>query len=235
MIFTEESVSSEIEIDPRVESAGRTADAFECYREPHSARIAELADLLAARFNFARNDGLALRQASYLHDAGEVIMDREYISAPRPLARNERLDLYRHPVIGEQEAAKGEHSRAVQLLVRWHHEWWNGSGYPDRLEGERIPLAARILRICDTYSALTSKRPFREAFSPAEADRYVAEAAGIEFDPRVALALLSVPARYREFTEPAVEESPVEKPEADPETAAETPSDVPEAHAPDDV
>lgn len=235
MIFTEESVSSETGIDPKIESAGRKADAFECYREPHSARIAQLADLLAVRFNFASNDRLALRRASYLHDAGEVIMDREYISAPRPLARNERLDLYRHPVIGEQEAARGEHSRAVQLLVRWHHEWWNGSGYPDRLEGDRIPLAARILRICDTYSALTSKRPFREAFSPAEADRYVAEAAGIEFDPRVALVLLSVPERYSEYTEAAGEEFAQKENEIADDTAGELLVEGPSGPAPDEV
>ena len=79
--------------------------------------------------------------------------------------------MQRHPVIGEQEAAKRGLNRSVQLFIRWHHEWWNGSGYPDALEYEQIPLAARILRVADTYSALTDKRPYQRAFSASEAKK----------------------------------------------------------------
>jgi HD-GYP domain-containing protein (c-di-GMP phosphodiesterase class II) len=95
-------------------------------------------------------------------------------------------------VIGEQEIARLGLSRGVQLLVRWHHEWWNGSGYPDGLEGEQIPLAARILRAADCYASLTGSRPFRTALSVEETRKYMAEWAAIEFDPRVAKVLLDL-------------------------------------------
>lgn len=160
-------------------------DEFEGYRQPHGKRVAAIADALAVKFNFASHDRHALGQAALVHDAGELVMNRDYVKANRPLTEEERVDMQRHTVIGEQEAAKRGLSRAVQLLVRWHHEWWNGGGYPDALVGEQIPLAARILRVADTYASMTEARPFRAAISAAEAKRYLIEWAGIEFDPKI--------------------------------------------------
>jgi HD-GYP domain-containing protein (c-di-GMP phosphodiesterase class II) len=168
-------------------------DAFEGYDRPHGARIATIADTLAASFNLAQHDRTFLNQAAYLHDVGELVMGRDYISSARGLSQAERLDLQRHPVIGEQEVAKLGLSRGVQLLVRWHHEWWNGLGYPDGLEGSEIPLAARILRIADTYAALTSNRPYRAAMPVDNAKKYLIEWAGIEFDPKVVKGFLNLP------------------------------------------
>jgi HD-GYP domain-containing protein (c-di-GMP phosphodiesterase class II) len=165
-------------------------DEFEGYASAHGRRIAAIADALAAEFNLASRDRFFLQQAAMLHDIGEVSMNREYIRSNRVLTINERLDLQRHPVIGEQEVARIGLPRGVQLIVRWHHEWWNGSGYPDALESEQIPLAARILRAADTYAALTASRPFRGASSADEAKRYLVEWAGIEFDPAVVRAFL---------------------------------------------
>ena len=135
-------------------------------------------------------------------------MNREYIKENRVLTPDEFLDMQRHPVIGEQETARRGMSRGVQLLVRWHHEWWNGSGYPDALEGEQIPLAARILRVADSYSALTDNRPRRQAMEDEEAKRYMTEWAGLEFDPKVVKAFLSLdPATYvTQAAEPEVAE-----------------------------
>src|SRR4029434_10899268 len=106
-------------------------------------------------------DRKSLRVAALLHDMGETAMERDYISRPGTLNEEEQVDLARHPVIGEQEASRAGASRAAQLLVRWHHEWWNGCGYPAALRGEEIPLAARILRLADSYASLTDARPFR--------------------------------------------------------------------------
>jgi len=168
------------------------ADRFEAYANPHALRIAAIADKLAEAFHMARQDRKSLRIAAYMHDLGEVAMEREYIQRAGSLTDEERLDLARHPVIGEQEAARASADRAVQLLVRWHHEWWNGRGYPDALRREEIPLAARILRIADSYAALTDGRPFRPAFSSEKAKRELAERAGIEFDPAVVKVFLSL-------------------------------------------
>ncbi len=184
--------AKEAEFDERIVKIARATDAFEEYREAHAARIAAVSDALAQQFNLASHDRYSLRQAALLHDIGAAQMNREYIKASRVLREDERVDMQRHTVIGEQETAKRGLSRAAQLLVRWHHEWWNGAGYPDALERGQIPLAARILRVSDTFCAMTSERPYRRAISETEAKRYLIEWAGIEFDPKIVKAFLSV-------------------------------------------
>ncbi len=178
-------------IDEKILRASSEMDVFEGYVETHAQRIASLAESIAVTLNVEPHDRSILQQAILIHDIGEVQMGREYIAAARPLTDEERIDLHRHPVIGEQAAAKMELSRAVQLIVRWHHEWWCGAGYPDALTGEEIPLAARILRVADTYAALVTPRPFRPAMSQEEARKYMVEWAGIEFDPAVIKAFLA--------------------------------------------
>ena len=169
-----------------------TVDRFERYDNAHAQRIASIADEIALLFHLARHDRGSLQAAALLHDLGEVAMERDYIQASRPLTTEERLDLSRHPVIGEREASRVGADRAAQLLVRWHHEWWNGAGYPDALRREEIPLAARILRVADSYAALTEARPFRPPLTEEEARRELLDRAGIEFDPAVVKTLLSL-------------------------------------------
>jgi HD-GYP domain-containing protein (c-di-GMP phosphodiesterase class II) len=169
-----------------------TADRFERYDNPHATRIATIADELAKIFHLARHDRGSLRVAALLHDLGEVAMERDYIQRAGSLTDEELLDIARHPVIGEREASRVGADRAAQLLIRWHHEWWNGQGYPDALRREEIPLAARILRVADSYVALTDARPFRPALSVADARREIADHAGIEFDPSVVQSFLGL-------------------------------------------
>jgi HD-GYP domain-containing protein (c-di-GMP phosphodiesterase class II) len=167
-------------------------DEFEVYSHSHAERMAILVDEIGKLFNLASKDRQSLRAAALLHDLGEASMDREYIKRAGSLTAEERLDLSRHPIIGEQEAAKSGGDRATQLIIRWHHEWWNGVGYPDSLRREEIPLAARILRVADSYAALTDVRPYRPAMSEKEARAHMANWAGLEFDPRIVKALLSL-------------------------------------------
>lgn len=167
-------------------------DEFEGYPHGQANRVAWIADALGQAFSLATRDRALLQQAALLHDIGELAMNREYISANRALSASELLDMQRHPVIGEQEVAKLGLPRGVQLIVRWHHEWWNGSGYPDGLEGEQIPVPARILRVADTYCSLTTTRPFRPAISDEEARKYLTMWAAIEFDPAIVIAFRNV-------------------------------------------
>ena len=185
-------LGSSQERDPRLTVLAGQVDAFECYREPHALRVAAVAGALARSFNLASQDLLFLDQAALLHDIGEMRMNRDYISSNRPLTANDRIDLERHPVLGEQDVSKLGLPRGVQLIVRWHHEWWNGGGYPDRISGEQIPLTARILRVADTFASFTAARPFREALAPDGARAHIAVWAGIEFDPDIARALLHI-------------------------------------------
>src|SRR6476619_2359310 len=182
--FTENS------FDPELLALSAKMDAFEGYVHPHGRRIAAISDALGANFHLAHQDRIFLQQAALIHDIGEMVMNREYLQVDRIFVQDERIDMQRHPVIGEQQAAKHGLSRAAQLLIRWHHEWWNGNGYPDGLSYEQIPLAARILRVADTFCALTDARPFRKALSENGARKYMLEWAGIEFDPTVVKAFL---------------------------------------------
>ena len=189
-MFSTQAVGSRF--DEKLLEISSAMDEFEGYGHPHGLRIATIADAIGKQFNLAAHDRFFMQQAALMHDIGEVVMNRDYIKENRGLSPDELLDLQRHPVIGEQETAKKGMSRGVQLLVRWHHEWWNGGGYPDALEGEQIPLAARILRLADSYAALTDDRPRRHAMTDDEAKRHISEWAGIEFDPKVVKAFLSI-------------------------------------------
>jgi HD-GYP domain-containing protein (c-di-GMP phosphodiesterase class II) len=188
------------------------SDRFERYANPHATRIAAIADELAKAFHIAPQDRKLLRVAAYMHDLGEVAMEREYIERAGSLTAEERLDLSRHPVIGEQEAARASADRPVQLLVRWHHEWWNGGGYPDALRQNEIPLAARILRLADSYAALTDARPYRPAMNEGKAREVLIERAAIEFDPAIVTAFLGLGPfdELRSFAKPEEPGTPVE-------------------------
>jgi len=168
------------------------ADEFECYANPHASRIAVIADQIGKFFNLGTRDRFSLRVAALGHDLGEEVMARDYIQRAGPLTEEERIDLARHPLLGEREAATAGAARGAQLLIRWHHEWWNGSGYPDGLRFEQIPLGARILRVADSYAALTDARPWRKAYSEGQAREHLLEWTGLEFDPQVVRALLSL-------------------------------------------
>ena len=170
----------------------RKTDEFEAYQHSHAERIAVLAYTIAKPFSLGSKDLQSLRAAALLHDLGEATMNRDYLKRAGSLTDEERLDLQRHPLIGEHEAAKVGGDRAAQLIIRWHHESWNGGGYPDALHREEIPLAARILRVADAYAAITDSRPFRPAMSKEKAREHMAEWAGIEFDPGVVNLLLSL-------------------------------------------
>jgi HD-GYP domain-containing protein (c-di-GMP phosphodiesterase class II) len=198
MSFLEMSVRQAREDDSLLRLAA-AIDEFEGYAHPHAARMATLAEAVARFFNMSPHDRISLRQAALVHDVGELVMNRDYIRRSTMLSEEERLDMMRHPVIGEQEAARRGMNRAVQLIVRWHQEWWNGEGYPDCLRREQIPLAARILRVVDTFAALTDNRPYSPAIGSDEARKYLTQWAGIAFDPRVVHAFLQLPPEMEEL------------------------------------
>jgi hypothetical protein len=197
-------------------------DSFEKHTQPHSRLMAELAAHLARRFGLPSTDVDTITEAAMLHDIGLYAMSPAYHSLPGPLGFEARLDLWRHPVIGEQQMAKRDARRHAQLLVRWHHEWWNGSGYPDMLAFEDIPVGARILRAVELCAALLSDRPYRAALTEQQTIETLASSAGIECDPYVIKALLALLGelltgiRLSEAAivenAPAVEASPIQLP-----------------------
>lgn len=167
-------------------------DRLEGYSQPHAIAVARLAERLARHLDLRGHDLTALLLAALAHDIGERTMKRNYLLREDALRWEETLDLWRHPIIGEQQSAELNLPRQAQLLIRWHHESWNGAGYPDALAGEAIPLGARILRVADTWCALTADRPYRAAIEPLDAEVMIAEQAGIELDPLVVQTLLEL-------------------------------------------
>jgi hypothetical protein len=193
---------------PRQESITKLAeliDGYEKYSRPHARAMAEMAALVARRLGLAQSDINALAEAAMLHDIGLHAMSPPYHSSPGPLSFEQRIDLWRHSVIGEQQMAKRGSTRHAQLLVRWHHEWWNGTGYPDSLCFEDIPIGARILRAVELLSALLSDRPYRAALSLDDAIENLSSSAGIECDPFVVSALVALIDELRRAVEQSVE------------------------------
>ncbi|HYP27097.1 MAG TPA: HD domain-containing phosphohydrolase [Blastocatellia bacterium] len=218
-------------------------DNYERYSGPHSRVMAELAERLARRFGLAEPDVRSIAEAAMLHDIGLYAMGPAYHPSPGPLSFQERIDLWRHPIVGEQQMAKRDATRHAQLLVRWHHEWWNGSGYPDTLAFEDIPIGARILRAVELYSALVSDRPYRPALEGEQALDALRSSAGIECDPYVIKALLALleelraqeaegRSAARPYPEPEESYGPMEA-EGGPRPEAAQPSDRPD-ESPDD-
>ena len=140
-------------------------------------------------------DGRALRDLTYgaaFHDIGKIAVPESILNKPGPLTREERAQVERHVVVGEQILAPIEFLASVRPLVRHGHERWDGTGYPDRLTGDAIPLGSRVIFVCDAFDAMTSNRPYRRAMPREAARRELRAHSGTQFDPRMVDALLEV-------------------------------------------
>jgi diguanylate cyclase (GGDEF)-like protein len=169
-------------------SLARAVDARDVYTGFHSQRVAQLAVRIAERLDLEAGEVELTRLAASLHDLGKLALPEELLRKPGPLTEPERLVLERHPHIGFRMLD----SLGIDPVAEWvlhHHERWDGTGYPDRLAGEEIPLGARIIFVADAYDAMTSDRLYRPRLSPEEALAEIAACAGSQFDPRVVAAL----------------------------------------------
>lgn len=150
-------------------SLAQSIGARDPLKAGHSERLVSYAVELGKRLDLPADELEELRFASLIHDVGKVAVPDAIISKPGPLTAEERKIMNQHPVTGESICAPLKSLRRVLPVIRHHHERMDGSGYPDGLRGERIPLKARILQIADIYDALTSDRPYRDALPPEEA------------------------------------------------------------------
>lgn len=148
------------------------------YTAGHSRRVADLAAALALALGLTQEEADRIADAGRVHDLGKVAVDPAVLTKPGKLTPEEFAEMKRHPVLGADVVARFAAYRDGVSLVRHHHEGWDGSGYPDGLRGEAIPLGARILAVADTYDALTSDRPYRRGMDPMRALTILRDRAG---------------------------------------------------------
>jgi HD-GYP domain-containing protein (c-di-GMP phosphodiesterase class II) len=173
------------------EALANALEARDLYTADHAHSIADLAVTLGEQMGLEGEDLDDLRYGAIFHDIGKIAIPDAILHKPGPLTDEEREEIERHPEIGERIVAPvSSLSERVRAIVRHDHERWDGSGYPDGLRGERIPLSARIVLVVDAYHAMTSDRPYRKGMSHAEACRELEEHAGTQFDRRVVGAFL---------------------------------------------
>jgi len=155
----------------------------------HVLRIQRYAEALSAAYGLAQHDAQEIGYSSILHDVGKLHVPDQILSKPGPLDDNERTAMEQHTIVGERILSTRPFFTRARLIARSHHENFDGTGYPDGLQGEGIPVEARIVHVADVYDALTSARAYKEAWSVTMAMRMIKESAGTLFDPSIATAL----------------------------------------------
>jgi putative two-component system response regulator len=147
-------------------SLAHSIEARDPYTHGHCERLAEMSARMGERLGLTEEQIKALRRAGVVHDIGKVAVADSILLKPGPLSADEAKIMQKHPVVGERICAPLKTFRLVLPIIRHHHEKHNGTGYPDGLQGEEIPLTARILQLSDVYDALTTDRPYKVAFTP---------------------------------------------------------------------
>ena len=153
-------------------SLALTVEARDPHTEGHCQRLAHYGVAIGRRMGLPDNDLLALQRGGYLHDIGKIAIPDAILLKCGPLTREEQLLMKQHPVIGDRLCGRLRVLANVRPIVRSHHERWDGSGYPDRLQGDEIPLLAQLIGVVDVYDALTTDRPYKRAWP---IDRVLAE------------------------------------------------------------
>ena len=166
--------------------------------EAHTGRISNLSLALAAALKTTPEVRKATHLGAILHDVGKIGISDTILQKPGPLTDEEWAIMRLHPEIGERMLRRVDFLRPALPVIRHHHERWDGGGYPDGLKGDAIPLAARIVSVCDAYDAMTSDRPYREALSVDIACGELLKNSEKQFDPMCARVLVTVLAEMGE-------------------------------------
>jgi putative nucleotidyltransferase with HDIG domain len=167
-------------------------EAKDVYTRGHSERVGASSRRLAMALGLPPAEVEIVARAGLLHDIGKIGIPESVLRKAGPLTSDEWAFMRRHPVIGAQIVAPFEFFTAGAVMIRHHHERVDGSGYPDGLAGDAIPVGARIVAVADVYDALTSDRPYRRAMSPDEALAHLKAQAGRGLDEEIVATFLGL-------------------------------------------
>ena len=158
----------------------------------HLQHIQHYSRALALRLGLEGDAANEIAYAGMIHDVGKANVPDAILKKPGPLTAEERREIEKHTLWGDALLSENGEFRAAREVARAHHERWDGTGYPDRLAGEAIPLAARIVAVCDVYDALISERPYKKAWPHGDAIAEIRRMAGTHLDPAIVDAFLSL-------------------------------------------
>jgi putative nucleotidyltransferase with HDIG domain len=176
-----------------VRALSNAVEARDAYTGKHAERVAAYGLELARELGLPALERPEIEFGFLLHDIGKVGIPDAILYKPGPLTNEERALMSQHPVIGAEIIRGIEFLGDAALVVRSHHERWDGSGYPDGLAGEEIPVTARVFAVADVLDAVTTGRPYRPASSFAGARQMILAEAGKHFDPAVLIAFDAIP------------------------------------------
>jgi PAS domain S-box-containing protein/putative nucleotidyltransferase with HDIG domain len=186
--------------DTTLEGWSRALDLRDKETEGHSRRVTEMTLHLAQAMGVPEPDLVHIRRGALLHDIGKMGLPDAILLKPGPLTNEEKAIMRRHPVYAYELLSPIDYLRPALDIPYCHHEKWDGTGYPQRLRGEQIPLAARIFAVADVWDALRSGRPYRPAWTGGRARQYIRRQAGKHFDPQVVEVFLRMQAETEAHT-----------------------------------
>ena len=176
-----------------IEALSKAVDARDVYTRNHSSRVSFIAEHMSREMRLPEGEIEKIKWAGLLHDVGKIGIRDHILLKEGPLDRHERILMNQHPTIGAEIVAPATQLAEEAPLIRAHHEWFNGSGYPDGVEALDIPRGARILTIADAYEAMTSSRPYRKIpLTHEQAVDQLEKFSGIQFDPEIVPILVGL-------------------------------------------
>lgn len=156
-----------------IESIVAALDARDAYTASHSDRVADMVLVLAAALGLDEDETTRIHMAAHLHDIGKIAVPDSVLRKAGPLTRPEWEEMRRHPVTGYEILRKIDDFKEIAILVRHHHERWDGRGYPDGLSGHDIPPGSRVIAVADSIDAMMSSRSYRPAMTSAACRREI--------------------------------------------------------------
>jgi len=168
-----------------IKSLVSALEAKDQYTRDHSTRVTEISLEIGRHFGLKERELHDLEMAGVLHDIGKIALPEKILNKAGKLTDDEMAQMRKHPAIGETILKPVVEFEMITKIVRHHHERYDGSGYPDNLKGQAIPLGARIMAVADTYDAITSDRPYRPAGTHNFAVKEITRSSGTQFDPEV--------------------------------------------------